>query len=161
MMVCRNLMITMLLGGLWHGAAWTFIIWGGLHGMALCLERVWREVRPGAWPAVPRVIGLILTFHLVCLAWIFFRAASFEDALAFLRGVGASGGPPTIVTPLEVALIATGLGVQAAPPRLLEGLAARLRALPAPVLGAGLAASVLVVDALRPEGVAPFIYFQF
>src|SRR6476619_5793885 len=79
----RNLMLTMLLGGLWHGAAWTFVIWGGLHGSALVWER-WRSDRRGpveraetrwtTWRA------RILTFHFVCFAWIFFRADSFTAA---------------------------------------------------------------------------------
>jgi D-alanyl-lipoteichoic acid acyltransferase DltB (MBOAT superfamily) len=160
-LVCRNLMITMLLGGLWHGASWTFVIWGGLHGLGLCLERAWRELKPRSWPAWPPVIGLFITFHVVCLAWIFFRSPSFADATAFLGGFGRAGGPPTILTPLDLALILLGLGIQAMPPRLLEGVAERLCRLPAAVMGAGLACAILVVDALRPEGVAPFIYFQF
>jgi D-alanyl-lipoteichoic acid acyltransferase DltB (MBOAT superfamily) len=161
-LVCRNLMLTMLIGGLWHGASWTFVIWGALHGGVLCVERVWRAVRPLAWPAVPPVVGLLVTFHIVCLGWIVFRAPSFADALAFLRGL-AVGGPdaPLLVTPLQLALILFGLLAQALPPRLLEGVAGRLATWPAPALGAGLACAVMVVDALRPAGVAPFIYFQF
>src|SRR5689334_20789231 len=73
----RNLMLTMLLGGLWHGAAWTFVVWGGIHGIGLCVERAtgWRPTSPAAqW------FGRILTFHVVCLAWIFFRADSLSRA---------------------------------------------------------------------------------
>jgi D-alanyl-lipoteichoic acid acyltransferase DltB (MBOAT superfamily) len=158
---CRNLMITMLLGGLWHGAAWTFVAWGALHGGALCVERAWRAARPSSWPAWPRALGVLVTFHLVCLGWILFRAESFEDALAFLRGFGRPGGPRPLLSPLELALILIGLGVQFAPPRLLEGWADRLGRLPAPAAALGLAGALLVVDALRPAGVAPFIYFRF
>src|SRR5687768_5668106 len=80
----------MLLGGLWHGANWTFVIWGGIHGAGLSIERfiqrvLGRETQPGAlsiW------FNRILIFHLVCLTWIFFRASSIEQAFAMLSGIG-------------------------------------------------------------------------
>ena len=79
----RNLMLTMLIGGLWHGAGWTFVAWGAIHGTALVAERWWRE-RPGyversstAWR---RAWQRFLTFQIVCFAWIFFRSDSFSDA---------------------------------------------------------------------------------
>jgi D-alanyl-lipoteichoic acid acyltransferase DltB (MBOAT superfamily) len=158
---CRNLMITMLLGGLWHGAAWTFLIWGALHGGALCVERIWGARKPAAWPRLPAILGVALTFHIVCLGWIFFRAASFDEAILFLRSLGAAGGPPSLLTPLSLALIVIGLAVQASPPRILEGIAGRLGALPAPIVGVIVAGAIMAIDALRPAGVAPFIYFQF
>jgi alginate O-acetyltransferase complex protein AlgI len=92
----RNLMLTMLLGGLWHGAAWNFVVWGGLHGLALIVHREWsRRVRPEALlrRLVARV-SLPLTFLFVCLCWIFFRAVGFEDAANVARaflGLGAGG----------------------------------------------------------------------
>lgn len=84
-MTYRNLMLTMLLGGLWHGANWTFVVWGGIHGAWLAGERALGErsllaVRP--W------IARIVIFHLVCLAWIFFRAESVDAAFAMLGGLG-------------------------------------------------------------------------
>jgi D-alanyl-lipoteichoic acid acyltransferase DltB (MBOAT superfamily) len=160
-MACRNLMITMLLGGLWHGAAWTFLIWGALHGLALCVERSWGAWKPAAWPRWPAIIGVAITFHIVCLGWIFFRAASFDDALLFLQSLGRPGGTLSLLTPLTLGLIVLGLGVQAAPPRSLEAIAGRLGALSAGAAGLILAAAILATDALRPAGVAPFIYFQF
>jgi alginate O-acetyltransferase complex protein AlgI len=83
----RNLMITMLLGGLWHGAAWTFVVWGGLHGWYLVAEH-W--LRRGKTSAAPRGIikdlaHIALTFVLVLIAWVFFRAHSVGDALTLLR----------------------------------------------------------------------------
>jgi len=86
----RNLMLTMLLGGLWHGAGWTFIIWGGLHGLYLVVQQAWRhqfgEARAGRWwPAV-------LTFLAVMLAWIFFRAPDVATAWDILGALfGANG----------------------------------------------------------------------
>ncbi|MBO9713297.1 MBOAT family protein [Sphingomonas sp.] len=160
--VYRNLFLTMLLGGLWHGAAWTFVIWGGLHGAALAVERAWAR---GAWTqrlVLPRWAAIVLTFHVVVLGWIFFRAASFGDALAYLGGivVPASDGLTT-VTPLVLALIVLGLAMHALPRDAMRAAAERIRLLPVPLVAAGLAVLMLVVDAMRYEGVAPFIYFRF
>ena len=77
----RNLMITMLLGGLWHGAAWGFVLWGGLHGAALVVEHALRGARPRA----AGVLAWAATFHFVCLAWIPFRAADLDDRVGVLR----------------------------------------------------------------------------
>jgi len=82
-----NLLLTMLLGGLWHGAAWNFVIWGGLHGLLLVVHRLAtrgrrRAERPLRWSDVPRIL---LAFNAVCLLWIFFRAHTFADASAVLH----------------------------------------------------------------------------
>jgi alginate O-acetyltransferase complex protein AlgI len=90
----RNLMLTMLLGGLWHGANWTFVVWGGIHGAWLSVERfvsrvVGRdECAPPDFGALRAWLSRIAVFHLVCLTWVFFRAPSLADALSFLRGLG-------------------------------------------------------------------------
>jgi alginate O-acetyltransferase complex protein AlgI len=92
----RNLMITMLLGGLWHGAGWNFIVWGGLHGLYLCIHRAWSGRRDRFdWESRPSSIlgwlrylaSAFLTFHLVCLTWIFFRARNLSDALVYLQNL--------------------------------------------------------------------------
>jgi D-alanyl-lipoteichoic acid acyltransferase DltB (MBOAT superfamily) len=89
----RNLMVTMLLGGLWHGANWTFVVWGGIHGAGLAVERFLR--RMFGWSEADRVplttvsawTARIVVFHLVCLAWIFFRAPSLSDAVTMVGGL--------------------------------------------------------------------------
>jgi alginate O-acetyltransferase complex protein AlgI len=80
----RNLMITMLLGGLWHGAAWNFVIWGGMHGFALSVERAWKQGRVSSPIAsfLARPFQIVFTLYWVCLAWIFFRARDLSDAVA-------------------------------------------------------------------------------
>jgi D-alanyl-lipoteichoic acid acyltransferase DltB (MBOAT superfamily) len=83
----RNLMITMLLGGLWHGASWTFVFWGALHGMYLCVERI-IKIR------LPALVQIVLVFHLTCLSWVFFRAHSFSNAWQMLTGIAAMHGSP-------------------------------------------------------------------
>jgi D-alanyl-lipoteichoic acid acyltransferase DltB (MBOAT superfamily) len=95
----RNLMLTMLLGGLWHGANWTYVVWGGIHGAGLGIERAARRMLPWAAAdaadtadaAAPSFVATwawrIVIFHLVCLAWIFFRAQSLGEAMTFLGGL--------------------------------------------------------------------------
>ena len=158
---CVNLLITMLLGGLWHGAKWTFVIWGGLHGGVLVLERVWDRIRPAWLPRLPRVLGVLITFHIVLVGWIFFRAESFDAAMAFLEGIGTGGVVSDVLTPLACALILFGMAIHFAPVDLGQQLALRLRLLPAWALGLLTGGAILIVDMMRFEGVAPFIYYQF
>jgi D-alanyl-lipoteichoic acid acyltransferase DltB (MBOAT superfamily) len=85
-----NLMITMLLGGLWHGAAWTFVIWGGLHGLYLMGERLLKKVFSGksvAGSAMVRFGLAVLTFLLVCVAWVFFRAETLRHAVGIISAM--------------------------------------------------------------------------
>jgi D-alanyl-lipoteichoic acid acyltransferase DltB (MBOAT superfamily) len=84
----RNLMITMLLGGLWHGAGWTFVIWGGLHGLYLVVNHLWRKT---PW-RVPPIAGWAVTFFAVVVAWVFFRAQTVADALVMLKGMSGVNG---------------------------------------------------------------------
>ena len=88
-----NLLLTMLIGGLWHGAAWTFVIWGGLHRLYLVINHGWRHLRQGTRiGAIERLAGGALTFIAVVIAWVFFRATSFHSATAMLAGMlGANG----------------------------------------------------------------------
>ncbi len=158
--LCLALMTTMLLGGLWHGASWNFVIWGALHGGVLAIERLWREFKPKGVPDLPPAAGIIITFHIVTLGWIFFRSTSFADALAFLGGIGG-GGTISLLTPLTVALIVVGMALHALPPRAIQNVGARVRTFPAVLVGLATGAAILAIDAMRPEGVAPFIYYQF
>ena len=100
-----NLLVTFLLGGLWHGAAWTFLLWGAFHGLYLALERLvlgWlgRVVRPsgGAFRSLVVWLGRIWIFHVVCFSWILFRGGNLETAGALLRGLAAWRGAVPDVT---------------------------------------------------------------
>ncbi|MDD3852232.1 MAG: MBOAT family protein [Syntrophomonadaceae bacterium] len=86
--VYRNLMITFLIGGLWHGAAWTFVFWGFLHGLALVVHRIWHEM--GLKMNI--ILAWFLTFNFVNFAWVFFRAESFGEALTVLRAMAGMNG---------------------------------------------------------------------
>ena len=79
----RNILITMFLGGLWHGAGWTFIFWGVLHGIFICINHLWRKTKI----ELPKFLCWLLTFNAVNLAWIFFRANSFEGAMNIVRAM--------------------------------------------------------------------------
>lgn len=160
--VCRNLLITMLLGGFWHGAKWTFLIWGGLHGGVLAIERLWREWRGAdAKPIMPRPLAILIIFHIVVAGWIFFRADTLAGAVAYFTELGAWRPGVELTTPLLAGLIAFGLAIHFTPPTLLPALSRRVAAWPAPLLGVGVALAILLVDAMRFEGVAAFIYYQF
>lgn len=94
----RNLMLTMLLGGVWHGAGWTFVAWGALHGMYLCINHVWRHASTRLFPArntsapLAKALSWLLTFLAVVIGWVFFRAGSFDAAIALLQGMAGING---------------------------------------------------------------------
>ena len=79
----NNLMVTFLIGGIWHGAGWTFVFWGLLHGLALVLQRLWSSFGV----KMPNLLAWFITFNFVNLAWVFFRAESFSDALKVIQGM--------------------------------------------------------------------------
>ena len=109
-----NLMLTMLLGGLWHGAAWTFVVWGGLHGIYLVINHTWAAIKPKAIlsqvPATLRhAFSVAVTFLAVVLAWVFFRAADLHAALAMLAAMSGWNGlgwpSPSVPTDIELLLL--------------------------------------------------------
>ena len=156
-------MITMLIGGLWHGAGWTFVAWGAFHGIGQVIGR-WRARRGAALGMVERSSRWIIarkrlvTFNLVCLGWVFFRADSIASAFEILGRLGAAG-TTALVTPLVLLTIGAMLGVQYLPadPRH----AARAGRLGPVLQGAALALCLFVITTLGSQGVSPFIYFRF
>jgi D-alanyl-lipoteichoic acid acyltransferase DltB (MBOAT superfamily) len=78
-----NIMITFLIGGLWHGAGWTFIIWGGIHGVSLCIQRYWQRFKI----RIPNILAIFITFNVVNIAWVFFRAKNLKDAINILKAM--------------------------------------------------------------------------
>jgi alginate O-acetyltransferase complex protein AlgI len=155
----RNLLITMLLGGLWHGAAWTFLVWGAIHGAVLAAERALR----GRFDTgrVPAWVGWLVTFHVVCLAWVFFRAPDVGTAFEVLGRLGA-GGAADLVTPVLVLLTVAAVAVQGVPSDLWRRAEAWFVARPVAAQGIALGALIVIADAaVGQQGVAPFIYFQF
>jgi alginate O-acetyltransferase complex protein AlgI len=171
----RNLMLTMLLGGLWHGAAWTFVVWGGIHGTFLCLEH-WRRSRKlvpsgTAGEPEPQVITRrrvwlqrFFTFQVVCLAWVFFRAESFSNAADVLARIAdpshwADAAP--LVTLGVLLAIAVGIGEQYISPDAIGRAVARFSRLTPVMQGVVLGLALFLTNTMGPRGVAPFIYFRF
>jgi alginate O-acetyltransferase complex protein AlgI len=157
-------MVTMLLGGLWHGANWTFVAWGGLHGIYLAVERALRarfpNYRPG--PVVFVLLGL-LTYTLVNVTWVFFRAKTFGKAWSVLRGMaGQNGGAQPILATFTLLSVAGIVGALVLThwlmrARTLESVVART---PALAVGAVWGLMLFAIIIAQGSGSA-FIYFQF
>ena len=209
----RNLFLTMLLGGLWHGAAWPFVIWGAYQGGGLMAERrlgEWRDrkrnrrTRTGReqfgrageleregqlagmrevttqrqmteqsddswqqaddWWKQPARTALrwLFTFHFICLGWVFFRSETLSDAGALLGQLfGSFLSPTPEINSVFVGVVIFALFAQMLSRQALANVQMQLSRLPAWALAAGFGIWMLVVDQFGPEGVAPFIYFQF
>jgi len=163
-----NLIATFLLAGLWHGAGWTFVFWGGMHGVGLALERARADVRrarrlpePGA-TAGARALQRLAVFAFVSVAWVFFRADSMSAAFAVLwRLVAGLGSIGSAVTWPVVGLVVLGIGIQYIPRRLGERLEGGMASLGWAGQGAVLALALFLIDTLGPQGAAEFLYVQF
>lgn len=165
----RNLILTMLLGGLWHGAGWSYIAWGAIHGVGQSIERPFNRRRPGEQSGRRRATAFLralITFHVVAFAWIFFRAGAADaEGLRTVRLALASladfSTPRALVSPLAFAFLAAAFALQALDgetPRRIQSAFNRLHPAAQGLLAAMLLTAIL---GLGPSGVAPFIYFQF
>ena len=170
----RNLMITMVLGGLWHGASWTFVLWGALHGAALAATRMWQRWRasPGNFGRfVPessaserfwiRPLAVVLTFHFVCFAWIFFRAPTFEHATLALTQLARGGWTFEHVTRRAPAVLALAVLLHVVPGAWKESLRDAFVRTPALVQGLVLAAAAVALHLVAGAKPEPFVYGQF
>jgi D-alanyl-lipoteichoic acid acyltransferase DltB (MBOAT superfamily) len=161
--VYRNLLLTMLLGGLWHGAAWTFVIWGAIHGCFLASHKWWRSRRPLV-EEPSRAVALwctIATFHVVCGAWIFFRSPDLRTALRYCEGILTLRPGPVDVEALAVLIPAAlvTLFIDIAQRRAREHeVVVRW---PAAVRGSVYAMFGLAIVVFSGAAPVPFIYFQF
>jgi D-alanyl-lipoteichoic acid acyltransferase DltB (MBOAT superfamily) len=159
-------LIVFLACGLWHGAAWGFVIWGLMHGLAVAVERTLRLPQKIRKTRARRAAARFLTFQYICLAWVFFRADSPGKALAVLgRVFGAFKARllPQILAgyPMVMSLIALGLAIHLLPESLKEGIRARTARLPWPAQSLALAAMIWLVFQFRTAAIQPFIYFKF
>lgn len=156
-----NLMITMLIGGLWHGANWTFVIWGGLHGIAISLSHAFNRFWPNA--KIPGWLGIIVTFHFVTITWIYFRAPDIASATKVLAGpftstsigLGAFLAERTYAVALLFVFLATHRFDDHARVRLA------LKRTKRPVVWAILLTTAALAVALSQGSSAKFIYFDF
>jgi D-alanyl-lipoteichoic acid acyltransferase DltB (MBOAT superfamily) len=152
----RNLMITMVLGGLWHGAAWTFVLWGAFHGLGLVGEHAL-----GGRLRLPGWLRWLVTFNLIVFGWVLFRSQSVADLGTFLSRLFAPGHATLWTAPVLTAIIVV-IGLQLLPPRPLERLQVSIERLKPALLGVGLAVVIVLAGAtVSSQGVPPFIYFRF
>jgi len=161
LMTYRNLMLTMLLGGLWHGASWNFVIWGGYHGMLLGLERVFGRKHfqdPPHWLVYP--FRAVITFLLVCVGWVFFRAATLHDSLYVFQQLAVWHGKAGLIPLWLTCVLAVSLVVALLEERFewMERLARG----PAWAYVAAVVTLLFTVEMLGvTEKAVPFVYFQF
>jgi alginate O-acetyltransferase complex protein AlgI len=159
-----NLMLTMLLGGLWHGAQWAFVVWGGVHGIALCAERVLGIGREGDAPrGAVKIVRIVVTFIIVTLAWVLFRAQSFDLALAVYRALFAGGWGPWLLDGWQ-AVLAAGIVTFAVGRIVVERSAASLQwpRMALTFQAVALAGLLVALQLFSWTGISPaFIYFKF
>ena len=167
-----NLLLTMLLGGLWHGAAIRFILWGALHGVALALHKMWLQVVPGAkalgkdMNPVMRLMGILFTFHLVCLGWLVFRADSMQTAGLILHQIFSAFDSSLIAQVVAgysgaFLLMAIGYLLHAIPERGDAWLRGVITRAPMGWQVAMTVAMIWLVMQVKSSDIQPFIYFQF
>jgi len=150
----RNLMITMLLGGLWHGASWTFVVWGAYHGVLLSIYRAFGS----AWDPLPATVRRGATFLLVVVGWVFFRATSFPMALSLLEAMFSPVRGILVPQPMFAsAALSIAAAWAMAGPNAFE-LRHEYRWSGRAVLASGFAAALAIIIGLRTS---PFLYFQF
>ena len=182
-----NLFLTMLLGGLWHGAGWTFVVWGALHGLFLCLNHGWFALRKKLeWKALPKPLAIGLTFLAVLVAWVFFHAKDFPTAsrmIASMFGLNGFTGWPdkaarvvASVEPLKLIPVLACCWLLPNTQEIFARYRPALRVAGAPFpaggrrrwwqwrptpLFAGLTIVLIVITGLQFDKVSQFIYFQF
>jgi alginate O-acetyltransferase complex protein AlgI len=158
-----GLIVTMMVGGLWHGVSWTFLIWGVLHGTGLATFRLWQSLRrsqPEA-SAMGRAAGGLLTFHFVLLGWVFFRAASVGTAMTVLTQIGSGHYSFDNTTPLFLLVLGIAAAGHFLPKSWYDGSMLLFTRAPAMVQTAALAVLTVAIRYVASSGAAPFIYSKF
>lgn len=159
--IYRNLLVTMLFGGLWHGANWTFVLWGAIHGVGLSLERWTRIAETARNGTVELWLRRLAVFSVVCAAWIFFRAESVTEAIGMFRNLGVWEWRPYFVTATEILVVTCGfmLAMDLRMEKHGEEYAFQRAALPNRLaVFTGFVGSVILLSASQSNA---FIYFQF
>jgi D-alanyl-lipoteichoic acid acyltransferase DltB (MBOAT superfamily) len=160
-----NLFITMLLGGLWHGASWNFVFWGCMHGFGLVMDKFWLSLKISQ-TKVMKVIGLIVTFQFVSFLWIFFRAPNFEFAGQMLTQIFHNFNGILVLEWIKSyrligIFIALGYLFHWLPEKFDLAAFKFMKAIPAPVQAVVVAAVIWLMFQTRTSDIQPFIYFQF
>lgn len=165
-----NLIITMFLGGLWHGASWNFVLWGVLHGVALAVHKFWMSLtgrKKGEQShGIRRFFGVVVTFHFVCFCWIFFRNADFATSVDMLRQIFTVFRPQLLPQLLagywEVfALMGLGYMLHFLPDNWERACTKTVIRLPLLGKAVLMIALIYLVIQMKSSDIQPFIYFQF
>jgi alginate O-acetyltransferase complex protein AlgI len=159
-----NLVITMVIGGLWHGAGWTFIVWGAWHGVGLAAHRWWQAIHgnpkltftPGA-----RFLCGLATFHFVLIGWVFFRASSLSTARDILYQISSGTISFANITPAFVLVMAIAAAAHFVPQRWYDGGLRLYCQFPYYAQAAAIAAVAVAIRYVAGSGSAPFIYSRF
>ena len=165
----RNLLLTMILGGLWHGASWTFVVWGTLHGCYLAFHK-WllgsKKAAMGQFHrggSIKKTLCAVATFHLVMLTWIFFRCATLAESWDYLIGILTLRGGLELIQPYFIAtagfyvLLVLAIDI----PQYRKENHTVMLEWPWPLRGVAYAVMLILIIILRPSHETPFIYFQF
>jgi alginate O-acetyltransferase complex protein AlgI len=161
-----NPIIVMVIGGLWHGLGWTFLLWGLIHGLGLTSHRIFQQIRQkkyGKRPATPwgRSLSIFVTFHFVCLTWIFFRSPDVATAWAILGRLGSFTFSVDNITLSMVGVMLAGAAIHAIPVKWFERTVEIFGRAPFVLQGAGLASAVLLIELLAGRGSTSFVYSNF
>jgi len=163
-----NLMLTMLLGGLWHGASLRFIIWGGLHGLGLVFHKIWRSIfgRRGTTHRVGRVIGIFITFQFVSFCWIFFRAENMNNVFLMLKQITKNFSPGSYLTVLPAysnifILMLIGYIIHFLPERIKESYRGLFIKIPVAAQLVAVFLIAVILYQIKTTEIMPFIYFRF
>ncbi len=165
-----NQFLTMVLGGLWHGASWNFLVWGALHGVALCLHKAWRLVlghdKHYHSGGIKRFFAIVLTFHLVCLCWLFFANTSFEASWIMLQKIFTEFHPEVIGGfiagyPAVIAVMLLGFVLHFLPTRWNDTAGYLMGHLRWPWQVVCFVLLLIVMVQVKGSEVQPFIYLQF
>ena len=161
-----NLFITMLLGGLWHGASWKFMFWGALHGLALAIEKLIKPITRKFSSTTFKIIGGIITFHFVAFCWIFFRASSFEVAWSLINQVFTNFSGHLFIEiitsyKLVFAFIALGYIIHFIPKRIDLKIENFISKIPLFIQAVLIVIVLFLFIQVKSSAIQPFIYFQF
>ena len=165
-----NQFMTMLLGGLWHGASWNFVIWGCVHGVSLCFHKAYQTLLGHEKSYHPlglrRVLAVFFTFHLVCFSWLFFAGSSFEMSVTMLNQIITNFSPQLWLQFLEgypavSALMILGFVLHFLPSRWSEKMELLMGRMPLIVLAFMLIFMIIWVIQVKGSEIQPFIYFKF
>lgn len=163
-----NLMLTMLLGGLWHGASLRFLIWGGLHGIGLVINRIWDAITGNRFKTwrLSRILSIFITFQFVSFCWIFFRAESMNNVSVMLRQIGQNFSPGSYWTVLPAyanvfLLMAVGYVIHFLPERVKESYRGVFIKIPLILQIVVVMLIGIMLYQMKTTEIMPFIYFRF